>query len=203
MNTFLVVAIGLALAPASVAMADPCRAVSDEGWRPAGLAAGATFSGPVVHVIDGDSLCVAIGQGQDGWVEVRLADFYAPELRAGGSQAKSTLERLALGRSATCEAGATSYDRIVARCRIGDRPLGDSMRAAGLREAGNGTWRDGPTERAVLPLARPARATRSTAYGMSCPQLRAQGGARRGEPGYRSEWDGDGDGIACEPYRRR
>lgn len=23
----------------------------------------------------------------------------------------------------------------------------------------------------------------------------------RGEPGYRVEMDGDGDGIACEPYR--
>ncbi|MCR5874991.1 excalibur calcium-binding domain-containing protein [Phenylobacterium sp. J426] len=38
---------------------------------------------------------------------------------------------------------------------------------------------------------------------MTCAQLRALGGARRGQPGYRPEWDGDNDGIACEPYRRR
>ena len=25
----------------------------------------------------------------------------------------------------------------------------------------------------------------------------------RGQPGYRPEMDGDGDGVACEPFRRR
>ncbi|WP_231634849.1 excalibur calcium-binding domain-containing protein [Novosphingobium sp. KN65.2] len=24
-----------------------------------------------------------------------------------------------------------------------------------------------------------------------------------GQPGYRPEMDGDGDGVACKPYRRR
>jgi hypothetical protein len=36
-----------------------------------------------------------------------------------------------------------------------------------------------------------------------CNEARAAGAAPiyRGEPGYRSEMDGDGDGIACEPPR--
>ncbi|MES2119582.1 MAG: excalibur calcium-binding domain-containing protein [Pseudomonadota bacterium] len=36
-----------------------------------------------------------------------------------------------------------------------------------------------------------------------CNEVRAAGRAPlyAGEPGYRSEMDGDGDGIACEPYR--
>lgn len=36
-----------------------------------------------------------------------------------------------------------------------------------------------------------------------CNQARAAGTAPiyRGEPGYREEMDGDGDGEACEPYR--
>ena len=35
-----------------------------------------------------------------------------------------------------------------------------------------------------------------------CDEVRAAGKAplRAGEPGYRPEMDGDGDGIACEPY---
>jgi len=35
-----------------------------------------------------------------------------------------------------------------------------------------------------------------------CDEVRAAGKAplRVGEPGYRPEMDGDGDGIACEPY---
>ena len=42
------------------------------------------------------------------------------------------------------------------------------------------------------------------AYYYSCGEARAAGVAPlyAGEPGYRSELDGDGDGVACEPYRR-
>lgn len=207
MNRLLGFALGLALAlaltPASVAAADPCRAITDEGWMPKGVTSGATFSGPVVHVIDGDSFCVAIGEGQEAWVEVRLADFFAPEMSAGGAKAKSTLERLALGQRATCVAGPASYDRIVAQCQVNGRPVGDGMRATGLSEGGHGARRDKPAERVMAWRPRPAPAPRSTtAAGMSCAQLRALGGARRGEPGYRPQWDGDGDGIACEPHRR-
>lgn len=49
----------------------------------------------------------------------------------------------------------------------------------------------------------PRQSRASAPAGLTCPELRARGGARRGEPGYRSDWDGDHDGIACEPYRSR
>lgn len=41
------------------------------------------------------------------------------------------------------------------------------------------------------------------AYYSGCDDARAAGVAPLyvGEPGYRSEMDGDGDGVACEPYR--
>jgi hypothetical protein len=41
------------------------------------------------------------------------------------------------------------------------------------------------------------------AYYAGCNEARAAGVAPlyAGEPGYRPEMDGDGDGIACEPYR--
>lgn len=40
-------------------------------------------------------------------------------------------------------------------------------------------------------------------YYSGCREARARGAApiHRGSPGYRAEMDGDGDGIACEPYR--
>lgn len=40
-------------------------------------------------------------------------------------------------------------------------------------------------------------------YWGGCNDARAAGTAPiyRGEPGYRDDMDGDGDGIACEPYR--
>lgn len=125
---------------AGVAAADPCKAIPDKGPMPPHLASGRTFSGTVVYVGDGDSLCVATGprRGAD-WVEVRVADFYAPELSApGGREAKAALERIAMGRPATCRAQKRSYDRIVARCSIAGRSIADHMRAAGVREGGNG-----------------------------------------------------------------
>jgi endonuclease YncB( thermonuclease family) len=134
----------LALAAWSVAgaaLADPCKAIPDKGPMPPLLASGRTFSGPVVYVGDGDSLCVATGprRGAD-WVEIRVADFYAPELNApGGRKAKSTLERIAMGRTATCRAQKRSYDRVVARCTIGGRSIADHMSAAGVHEGGNGS----------------------------------------------------------------
>lgn len=107
---------------------------------PAYLVKGKTFSGPVTYVGDGDSLCVAVGGGApENLVEVRVADFYGPELNApGGRAAKATLEQIAKGRRAVCTAGRRSYDRVVAVCRIGGVSIGDLMRGAGVEEGGNG-----------------------------------------------------------------
>ena len=84
-----------------LALADPCKAIPDRGSMPGYLSPGSTFSGPVAYVGDGDSMCVAVGQGPENWVEVRVADFYAPELHAaGGAQAKAALERVTEGKRA-------------------------------------------------------------------------------------------------------
>ncbi len=134
----LILGAGLALM-ATAALADPCTAIPDKGPMPSYLATGRTFTGSVVYVGDGDSLCVALGLDPMQWVEVRVADFYAPELSApGGPQAKATLERLTIGRQAVCVAGRRSYDRVVANCRIGGVSVGDLMRRAGVKEGGNG-----------------------------------------------------------------
>lgn len=54
--------------------------------------------------------------------------------------------------------------------------------------------------------APPARASGPPGlYFRNCREAWAAGAAplRRGDPGYRPEMDGDGDGIACEPFHRR
>jgi endonuclease YncB( thermonuclease family) len=129
----------LAISAPTAALADPCKAIPDKGPLPAYLASGSTFSGPVVYVGDGDSLCVGVGKGERGWVEVRVSDFYAPELHGpGGKQAKAALEKVALGKQAVCLADHRSYDRVVSLCRIGGVSIGDRMRSAGIKEGGNG-----------------------------------------------------------------
>lgn len=200
-------ACGLMLA-AAPARADPCKAIPDHGPAPSYLHAGAQFSGPVVRVLDGDSLCVSLGGGPDRWVEVRLADFYAPELgQAQGPRARAALRRVALGRRAECEAGRQSYDRIVATCRIGGQSIGELLRAGGAEEGGRGyPAAQEPTSRHWATM-RPVIGTEhsdSQAF-RSCAAARAAGAAplHRGEPGYSERLDGDHDGVACEPYRRR
>ena len=135
------VAALLAWAFASAAYADPCAAIPDRGAMPAWLQPEARFAGPVVYVGDGDGLCVAAFPGREAdqstWVEVRVADFYAPELHeAGGPEAKAALERIAIGKRMECVADHRSYDRVVAVCAVAGKDLGDAMREAGATEGG-------------------------------------------------------------------
>jgi len=116
------------------ALADPC-----EGPLPS---KGSRFSGIVRHVGDGDSLCLGPAARPDRWVEVRIADFYAPELHeAGGRAAKQRLERIAKDKKLLCTAGHRSYDRVVATCTLQGRPIGALLKAAGGVEGGRGRSR--------------------------------------------------------------
>ena len=127
--------IALSFAPwATAALADPCEAPLPS--RP-----GQTFSGRVDYIVDGDGLCV---RNSTGLVEVRLADFNAPELHSSqGARSKALLSRVAQGRYAVCTVTpgrtgrTTSHDRTIAICRIGGQPIGDSLRRAGAPEGGN------------------------------------------------------------------
>lgn len=135
MRAFLI-ALAVLFSPV-IAHADPC-----EGPLP--QRSGDRFSGTVRYVGDGDGLCVGVSDDPNTWIEVRLADFNAPELRSpGGPGAKAALEGIALGREAVCVAGGgrrgnvTSYDRVIATCRINGRRIGDLMREAHVEEGGN------------------------------------------------------------------
>ncbi len=123
------------LCPALPAYADPCTA-------PLPAQPGVQFSGTVRYVGDGDSLCVGKTTDPNAWIEVRLADFNAPELHEdGGTQGKVALERIALHREVTCktERGRSrrviSFDRVIARCRVGSQPIGEMLRQPERRRA--------------------------------------------------------------------
>ncbi len=133
------------LACAGPALADPCKAIADRGPPPAWARPGHSVTGPVRYVGDGDSLCVGPSKDPATWVEIRLVDFFAPELaEPGGPAAKAALERLTRGRTVTCTAvrgnsgRAVSYDRLIAVCRLGGVSLGELMRRSGVSEGGNG-----------------------------------------------------------------
>ena len=133
----IIIAGGLTLM-AATAHADPCEAPVT-GYR-----AGQVISAPVMYAGDGDSLCLGLGAHPSQWLEIRLADFYAPELNErGGREAKRVMDRL-VGRRAVCtvqrgQNGRTSsFDRVVASCRVDGVSIGDRMRSAGVVEGGRG-----------------------------------------------------------------
>lgn len=118
---------------AGAAIADPCEA-------PLPRRAGEVFSGQVEYIGDGDSLCV---RARGGLIEVRLADFDAPERgEPGWREAKRWLTTLARYRWTVCtvtpgrSGRTTSFDRTIALCRIGGRPIGDLMRSRRAPEGG-------------------------------------------------------------------
>lgn len=97
------------------------------------------IAGRAVTIIDGDGLVLSTGD------EIRLGDFNAPEWnQKGGKEAKAALAEIAYGEDLACTPceGArnpnrcTSYDRIIATCRLNGRRLGDLMRARGIAEGG-------------------------------------------------------------------
>lgn len=102
---------------------------------------GSTFTGIVRHVIDGDGFCVGESASPVDLIEVRLADFYAPELGApAGREAKAALGDLALHHTVNCRAGKRSYDRVVSTCTIDGVSVGERMRELGINQGGRG-WR--------------------------------------------------------------
>ncbi|CAM5615188.1 thermonuclease family protein [Hyphomicrobium sp. 2TAF46] len=128
-----VLAAGAAATPAA---ADPCTA-------PVPTRAGHSFSGQVRYVGDGDGLCVGDSPDPTTWIEVRLADFDAPELHAPiGARAKAALEDVALGRGAFCTAvrgrngRVQVYDRVIAVCQISGRSIGTLLRQIGAPQGG-------------------------------------------------------------------
>lgn len=139
-------AIGLSGALiAGHALADPCHAIPDKGPAPAWARAGYVVTGKARYIVDGDGLCVGPTGDPASWVEIRLADLYAPELRApGGAEARAALVRLTDRQTLTCTAvrgdhgRVVSYDRLIATCRIGGRSLAELMRREGVRDGGRG-----------------------------------------------------------------
>jgi endonuclease YncB( thermonuclease family) len=126
MRSLPLIVVAAALAWPALALADPCEAALPRR-------AGESFSGLVRYVGDGDSLCVGRTDDPATWIEVRLADFNAPELNAeGGPAARAALARIAMGRVAECVAGGARSDRVVSY----DRVIADLMRGAGVEEGG-------------------------------------------------------------------
>jgi endonuclease YncB( thermonuclease family) len=124
---------------ATPAIADPCKAIPDKGPAPGWLRPGATVSGTVVYVGDGDSLCVAARGRSDPLGGDSPGRFLRSRTsRAGRRGGKGDAATPDPRRTAHLPRGPQTYDRVAATCRLGGRNLADQMRAAGVAEGGRG-----------------------------------------------------------------
>lgn len=80
-------------------------------------ARGASFTGTVLQVIDGQTICVAFGPTPDRWVRVRLTD-------AGAGLPRGALMASAFAREVTCVAGDADGEGVAALCTADGRSVG-------------------------------------------------------------------------------
>jgi Excalibur calcium-binding domain len=156
-----------------------------------------------VTVIDGDTFDY---EGR----RIRIANVCVPERdEPGGVEATQRLSTLIAGRTVSLEClMVNKYGRDVCYVYLdgqllrqgqvgptGGRGVEQCRRAESVHGAGVNRGVDAPSMTAK-PAARSFR---------NCSEVRAARAApiRAGEPGYASHLDRDGDGVACEPYRKR
>lgn len=173
--------------------------------------------------IDGDTL-------RCGAERIRLIGIDAPELPGHCAQgrecapgdpiaAQESLAALAKGSAEVERDGIDDYGRTLARVRVNGTELscaqlkkGHAVYRSEWDPYGSVTVACGlqVVEQEVAPgrsVARRLDRQPAPTHGVfrNCAAARAAGAAPlyRGQPGYGAHMDGDGDGIACEPYRRR
>jgi hypothetical protein len=84
---------------------------------------GEAFTGTVLQVINGHTLCVASGPTPDRWVRVRLTD-------AGAGLPRGALMASAFAKEVTCVAGAADGDGVTAVCTAQGRSVGKAASEA-------------------------------------------------------------------------
>jgi len=95
---------------------------------------GAVIKGPVLHVEDGETLCIGTGFEPSKWVPLKVADA------AGEAIPKSALMAAAFGKDAVCRVTAVADGQAVASCTIEARPLAMLLRRPEVLKAA-GEWR--------------------------------------------------------------
>jgi endonuclease YncB( thermonuclease family) len=175
----------------------------------------------VTRVIDGDTIELANGEA------VRFVGIDTPERgECGYAEATANMERLVLGkrvRLTMSDEDRDRYDRLLRYVNVGGKDTGLKQINRGLAIARYDS-RDGygyhprenkyiaadkatpnfkcapkpkPKPQPVAPAPEPAQ---QSAYYENCTAAREAGAAPvyRGDPGYGSHLDRDGDGVACE-----
>ena len=123
-------AITLTTALAGAAQAGVCQ-----GEAPTGAE---TIRGPVLHVLDGETLCVAMGAEPSTWVPVRIAEGLTRASTAAPQ--RQTLMAASFGQDVTCRITGRGDGVVLGECRTAAGSVSDMAQDVSYVAAGRG-WR--------------------------------------------------------------
>jgi len=128
--SLLIGAMTLATALSGAAQAGVCG-----GEAPAGAE---TIRGPVLHVLDGETLCVALGEDPSTWVAVHIADSVGKA--SAVTPQRQTLMAASFGQDVTCRITGRGDGVAQGECRNAAGSVADMAQDAAYVSAGRG-WR--------------------------------------------------------------
>ena len=127
------------------ALSGPARADAAQPCTGPNPVAGVEIRGPVLHVIDGETLCVALGYAPDTWIRLKLADApKASPIRRVSSRVqadpRSVMMAAAFAKMADCITEQDRDGQVVAVCTVDGAPLGSALREGSVIAASQ-DWR--------------------------------------------------------------
>ncbi|MEW5684130.1 MAG: hypothetical protein AB1942_04350 [Pseudomonadota bacterium] len=128
--SLLIGAMTLATALSGVAQAGVCA-----GEAPVGAE---TIRGPVLHVLNGETLCVALGADPSTWVAVRVADGLG--MASTAAPQRQTLMAASFGQDVTCRITGRGDGVALGECRTAAGSVAELAQDAAYVSAGRG-WR--------------------------------------------------------------
>ncbi len=127
----LVAGVALLATEAQASEGSVCRGATPE--------IGQTLRGPILHVEDGQHLCVALSDNPNQWVEVQVLD--APLQKASTkANPRGVLMAAAFAQNAVCDVTQVIDGRAVAACAIDGQPLAQRLSQPSIVKTGQ-SWR--------------------------------------------------------------
>jgi hypothetical protein len=130
--------VGLAASALSLPTAPALGAVGPCTGAPPPV--GTVIRGPVLHVLDGVTICVALGATPDRWIPVRLAATHGFTPTGLGTPSRGTLMAVAFSQNVSCQIVGAWGGRDLADCSVDGRSITEQLHEPDAIQAGL-SWR--------------------------------------------------------------
>jgi hypothetical protein len=133
--------LGLLLAGGVATVAGQAQAAPAETLcRGVAPAVGQILKGPILHVVDGERLCVALDANPKTWVEVQVLDAPLQKAAVTSPRTRGTLMAAAFAQNAVCEIKGVIDGVPIADCQVEGEPLSGRLASPDVVKIGQ-AWR--------------------------------------------------------------